>query len=125
MKKNLILMCAFIAMCSIQAQNAQKAKPSKAKDPKITMEQKVDKEVSKMKTDLNLTSEQEAKVRIAATQKFQSMELLEEEYKEKRKNIDSTYKASINETLTVSQLKVKSQVRKANLKAKNPNKSKN
>ena len=120
MKKNILLICAFAAIYSIQAQNAPNVK-----SPKVTIEQKVDKEVSKMKSDLSLTPEQETKVRSAATQKFQSLEMLEEEFKDKRKNIDSVYKNSINETLTVNQQKVKNQVRKANLKDKKLNKAKN
>jgi hypothetical protein len=125
MKNKIILICAFVAIQSIQAQNTPVVKTNNVKSPKVTIEQKVDKEVSKMKSDLSLTPEQEAKVRTAATQKYQSLDMLEAEFKDRRKNIDSVYKNTINETLTVKQLKVKNQVRKANLEEKKLNKAKN
>jgi len=125
MKNKIILICAFVAMQSIQAQNTPVVKTNNVKSPKVTIEQKVDKEVSKMKSDLSLTPEQEAKLRTAATQKYQSLDMLEAEFKDRRKNIDSVYKNTINETLTVNQLKLKNQARKAELNAKKSNKAKN
>jgi len=98
--KKLLILIALVGLTGMV--NAQTEKKKNG----LTTEQKADKMTAKMKKSLNLTNEQELKVKEANIHFLQERENMQNEIHVKRKQMKESHKANLQSILTPEQFKI-------------------